>query len=199
VDLQRIAANATRARRKGKGERAALAFPPLRRVYAKARTDAQTGEITRRARSYYLDIWDYLQTWGYRILNDLQGVGLAPPAHTALLDLFLDRILDRARVWHPLDGHGHGLVLDDAHKLADTAAAATLRDWSADYIEQQRRRGAAGGRASRRGPTWTPQQLADLQALDGLTVGQQALQLGLNSSKVKRMRAEIRRARERPQ
>jgi hypothetical protein len=91
----------------------------------------------------------------------------------------------------------HARLVDAAtDRLARSAASYVLRTWSADYIEEQRRRGAAGGRASRRGPTWSPDQLADLQALDGLTVEQQAVRLGLNVSMVKRMLAETRRAQQ---
>lgn len=87
----------------------------------------------------------------------------------------------------------HARLVDAASdRLARSAASYVLRSWSPDYIAEQRRRGAVGGRASRRRPTWTPGQLADLQALEGLTVAQQAAQLGLNSATIKRMRSTLR-------
>lgn len=193
-----VAANALNARGRGKRHRPALEFPELRRVYARTRTNAKTGEIITKGTSYYGDIWDHLQAWGFRLLNDLHRQGLAHPAHADLADLFREHIMTHGQTWHPYDGRGPGLGHDAVDHLSDTAATASLRDWDADWNGEHRERSAKGGRNGSRGPTWTPDQLADLQALHGLTVEQQAARLGLNPSKVKRMRAEIRRAQQQP-
>lgn len=174
--LQRIAAEATRARGSGKNDRKSLRFPPLRRGYA-------NGHDGERGPSYYGDIWDYLQAWGFRILNDLQRDDLTTTADD-LADLFAARVREHGRTYHHYDGRGLGLDLDTVDRLADTAAAAVLRDWTHDWIASRREAGRAGGLAhgprkpdkatedNRRKlaslraehPGWTQRQLAD--ALD---------------------------------
>jgi hypothetical protein len=88
----------------------------------------------------------------------------------------------------------HAMLGDEAavYRVARAAARYTLGTWSADYIAEQRRRGAAGGRSSRRGSTWTAAQLDALATLQGLTVEQQAAELKLAPAMVKRMRSALR-------
>ena len=150
--LSRTASRATRARGTGKNDRKQLRFPTLRRNYARAVVDEQTREVTRQGRSYYGDVWDYLQCWGYRTLNDLLGGGFAPPTHAQLAALFEARIRERGKVWSKHDGAGVGLDLGTVETMADLAATVVLRDWSEEWIVQRRQAGRPGGRKSKRPP-----------------------------------------------
>lgn len=167
--LARIAKLATRARGEGNKARKQLLFPPLRRVYAKERRDAQTGDITRKGKSYSYDIWKYLTTWGYRIGNDLQGIGQPLPSQEQFAELFEQRIFDRAVTYSAYDGKGAGLETDAVLQMADDAASATIRDWSPDYIQLQRERGRTGGKNSKRPPSsWDDADLDVLALFAGL-------------------------------
>jgi hypothetical protein len=193
AELHRTAKLATRAHRKGRNERKELRFPTIRLVYAKARTDAATGEVTRQGRSYYLDVWDYLQAWAFRTLNDLQGQGLAPPTHADLAELFSERITDRGRTFHPYDGRAPGLSLLVVEEMAAEAASAALRDWTPTYRERQRRLGQIGRMMARdRGATWDDADLDELAKLSGMTTEKQAGALGRSRRTVERMRAALR-------
>lgn len=187
--LWTFAARATRARTAGRQQRRALRFPALRKVYAKERRDLN-GFVTRKGASYAGDIWRYLVTWGYRVLNDLDGDGYLPPSHDDLADLFERRVRERAVTFYPLySNRGYGISTPDVETIADRAATAVLRDWSPEWIREMRRRGAKGGRTSKRPPSWTDDALV---ALDGLTVAEQARTLGRSPSTVDRMRRALR-------
>lgn len=190
--LQRIANAATRARGNGNARRRELRFPTLRRVYARDRIDPESGEIIRRGASYYGDVWRYLQRWAYRILNDLAAEGYSSTSHHDLAALFRARLEQRAALWHPYDGRGPGLNGETIAEMADTAASAALRDWTPTYRQQQAERGRIGGSRSRRGPTWTAEDLDALADLDGLTVAEQAERTGKSPATIKRMRATRR-------
>jgi len=191
--LRRVAKTATRARGTGRNDRKAMRFPPLRLVYAKQRVNAHTGEVVQKARSYYLDVWDYLQEWGFKIFNDLQGEGYGTPTHEQLAALFEARIRERGRTWNVYDGADLGLKDETVETMADHAASAALRDWSADWIIERRAAGRAGGLNSRRGPSVvTPEALEALAALpNGLTRPQQADALGMSLSSLKRLRKQL--------
>ena len=170
-----------------------MRFPPLRIVYAKQRVNAQTGEVVQKARSYYLDVWDYLQAWGFKIFNDLQGEGYDPPTHEQLAALFETRIRERGRTWNAHDGKGLGLKDETVETMADHAASAALRDWSEEWIIERREAGRKGGLNSRRGPSVvTPEALEALASLpDGLRPTQQADALGMSLSSLKRLRKQL--------
>ena len=99
----------------------------MRFVYAKRHTNAKTGEVERKGRSYYLDVWDYLQRWGFRLMNDLHGLGYALPTHSQLSALFEARIRERGHTWSRHDGMGTGLEWETVEKMSDDAATAALR------------------------------------------------------------------------
>ena len=160
--VSRAANRATQARGAGKDDRKQLRFPTLRRHYARALVDEQTGEVVRPARSYYLDVWTYLQHWGYRTINDLQGDGFAPPSHAQLAALFEARVRERGQTWSLHDGAGIGLDLGTVETMADLAATAALRDWSEEWISQRREAGRKGGSISRKPATWDTDDLAVL-------------------------------------
>lgn len=190
-ELESIALRATSARGQG---RKALRFPALRRVYSRGRINPATGEW-RGGASYGGDVWRYVVTWGFRILNDAHVTGHAMPTAADLAALFAERIHERAVVWHSCDGRGGahaGLSYDAADKLAEDAAVHVLRDWSPSWLDAQRERGRRGGQRSRRGPTWTLADLDALAALDGLTVDEQAARLGKSPASIKRMRHALR-------
>lgn len=127
--LARVADLANRARGKGEHDRKQLAFPRLRRTYA-------DGE------SYYLDVWDYLQAWAFRTLNDLQGAGYLRPSREQLAALFAARIRERGRTWHPVCaaiamgggsliiglGLSSGLTADDFGYVTGVATATLCPD-----------------------------------------------------------------------
>lgn len=175
--LARYAAEATRPRGKGEHDRKVLRFPAFRPRYA-------------AGRSYYLDIWSYLQTWAFRTINDMQRDGYSPPTVEQLEALFADRIFERGRVWSEYDGKASGITSKDADQLAAEAAQAALRDWSATWIVGRREAGRKGGSASHRGPSKaTPANLAALAALPpGTTARQAAVALGVSISTVARLR-----------
>ncbi|KTS03575.1 hypothetical protein [Microbacterium testaceum] len=161
-------------------------------VYAKERRDLN-GFVTRKAKSYRGDVWRYLTTWGYRTLNDLDGAGYAQPSHDDLADPFERRVRERARTFYPLySNRGHGISLADVESMADDAAAAVLQDWSPNWILKMRERGATGGRNSPGpGPVWGDDDLDRLAAMDGLTIAQQSITLGVSMSTISRMRRAL--------
>lgn len=168
VVLARVASLSTKARGTGKNDRKQLRFPSIRRVYARARVDAQTGEIVRKGRSYYLDVWEYLQAWGMRTLNDLQGQGFGPPDHEDLAALFEKRVRQRGRTWSSYDGRGAGLSIETVEVMVEGAATATLRDWSEEWIVGRRESGRIRGSFSKRGPKWDADDLAILMLFEHL-------------------------------
>lgn len=191
--LWTFSSKATRARTAGRSQRKILRFPPLRRMYAKTRHDSE-GNVTRKGTSYKGDIWTYLAKWGFRTLNDLDGAGYAPPSHADLSDLFEGRMRERATTYDTYySNRGHGISYADIEAMANAAATAVLRDWSPDWIRKTREWGATGGRKSRPSePIYSDADLNALEALKGLTVPQQAVQLGVSHSTVDRMRRALR-------
>lgn len=172
-EIETVVRLATRARGNGRNDRKQLRFPTLRRVYARATVDASTGEIVTKGASYYRDLWHYCQTWGFRILNDLQGAGLHPPEPEQLRDIFEARIRERAVIWHEYDGRNAGLESALVEALAASAAEATLRDWSAEWIASRREAGRKGGSFSKRPPSWDDHDLAVLALYAYLPRGEQ--------------------------
>ena len=136
--LRKCAVQATRPRGKGKGDRRPLRFPAFRRRYAESQ-------------SYYSDVWNFLQAWGYRILNDLQRDSLPVPTPEHLAELFEARIRKSGRVWvsRAHCRRGLGLELAAVRQVAHEAAKAVLRDWSPEWIQSRREAGRRGGQKSR--------------------------------------------------
>lgn len=190
--LWRTAMLSTRARTTGRHRRKVLRFPALRRMYARARRGLNGGTL-RSGKSYAKDIWTYLETWGYRTLNDLDGAGHPLPTADDLADVFYARIRERGVTFYPLHSNrGHGISTVVAEKMAQDAAHAVLRDWNPEWIRRQRERGAKGGRASKRPPTWNDADLDALAQLAGQTVKEQAAALVRSASTIDRMRRALR-------
>lgn len=183
---------ATRARTAGRQQRRALRFPPLRPMYAKERRDLN-GFVVRKAKSYRGDVWAYLTNWGYRTLNDLDGVGFAPPSHADLADLFERRVRERAKTYDTYySNRGHGISDSDVETMADHAATAVLRDWSPEWIREQRERGRRGGQISKRKPSWTDDDLDALAKLAHLPMQARADALGRKLRTTERMWSALR-------
>lgn len=190
--LWTFSSTATRARPTGRSHRKILRFPALRPAYAKNRYDPE-GNLTRKGSSYKGDIWRYLATWGFRTLNDLDGAGFAPPSHDDLAAMFERRVHERAKTFDTYySNRGYGISDSDVEEMAEAAAAAVLRDWSPDWIREQRERGRRGGQISKRAPKWDDDDLDALSHLEGQTVAQQAAHLGVSPSTVDRMRRALR-------
>lgn len=165
--LELVAKLATRANTAKK--RKALAFPSLRRYYAKERKNLESGEIIRKGASYYGDIWKYLQSWAFRLMNDLQGRDLPLPDHAQLEDLFRSRIMERAVVLDLFEKGRPGLTPDTVEHLVEQAALAALRDFDRLYIKKQSERGTlARGKPKPSRRTWTEADLEVLALLDGM-------------------------------
>jgi len=84
------------------------------------------------------------------------------------------------------------LTPEAVERVTQSAARYVLDRWSADYIAEQQRRGGVGGSRSRRGPTWTAEDLDALAKLDGLTVAEQAARLERPERTIKRMRRALK-------
>ncbi|MDT0157249.1 hypothetical protein Q9R19_06375 [Microbacterium sp. ARD32] len=194
--LTRYAHDALPPRGRGKNARRQLDFPEPKATYPRGRIDPATGE--RRRGSYSSDVWGFLETWGFRILNDFDSDDIAPPTLDLLSELFADHVTRHANTWHPYDGRGPraSLRIDQAEDMAVSAAEHVLRDWTPDYIKQQRERGHNGGKAGRpRGPTKnTDENYRRLLRLPrGLTRQQQAKRLKVSTGTIDRLRARQRR------
>lgn len=171
----------TRQRGSRRGDRRELRFPALRASYG-------------RGASYYLKIWSYLQRWGMRTMNDLQGLGLGEPTHAQLVELFEKRVLARAQTWDKTKTQrGTGLEKAVVAELASKAADAVLRDWNRSWIESRRAAGRRGGEASHGGPTGIvgPAAVQQLRRLEesrpGLTRREQCEELGWSGSTLARV------------
>ncbi len=180
--LARYAKASARSRGSQKGDRRVLRFPSFRTKYAEGR-------------SYYSDVWRYIQAWAFRTLNDLQGDHLPPPGREQLAELFEARIRDRGHTWaaSPRRRRGRGLELATVHQLAQDAAEAALRDWNADWIQSRREAGKRGGKNSRghRPALVTTDAVTELNRLlaqhPELTRPQQAEWLGWSESSLARV------------
>lgn len=195
--LQRFAQQALR----GSGNKSSkrLVFPHLRIAYKRGKTTvAHDGKVVQGVgENYGRDIWRFLQRWGFRTLNHLHRAGYAPPDAEALAEVFDDYVTSHAVLHDDImhrDGGGRGsLGLSKTYGLAQQAAEAALRDWSPDYNAEQAARSAKGGANSKRRPEWVkdPTLLDKLAKLDGKTIPQQAVELRVSPSTIKRMRAVL--------
>lgn len=141
----------------------------------------------------------YLRKLARRALNDLAKAGRPIPEIPELTDALATYVWDEfLNLIYVPEAGGQGLGRsrfrylngdDGVQRVAASAARYTLEHWSADYIQEQQRRGAAGGRRSHRGPSKaTPDNRAALAGLSpGLTRAQQAQALGISESTVKRL------------
>lgn len=138
-----------------------------------------------------------------RVLNDRCQDGLEPPSHDLLAEA-LERYLEQ-QCWHLVYFQDYGDVREpqrvrqtylDGERAIESGAWSCARyaldTWSPDWILEMRRRGAVGGRTSKRPPTWTDADLDALAALHSLTVKQQATRLGRSPSTIDRMRRALR-------
>ncbi|MDD7929886.1 helix-turn-helix domain-containing protein [Microbacterium thalli] len=145
----------------------------------------------------------HLRRLSRRVLNDRCRDGLEPPEHD-LLVLALERYLEQ-QCWPLVYVQEYGDVREPSRvrqtyldgeraieSVARSCARYALDNWSPDWILEMRRRGAKGGRTSKRRPSWTDHDLDALAALDGLTVAAQARTLGRSPSTVDRMRRALR-------
>lgn len=120
----------------------------------------------------------------------------------------LERYLEQ-QCWHLVYHHEYGeqrepqrlrrTYLDQSRSgkgaiesVALSSARYALTTWSPDYITEMQRLGSVGGKISKRAPEWDDADLDALEALKGLTVAQQAVQLGVSHSTVDRMRRALR-------
>lgn len=142
----------------------------------------------------------HLRKLARRALNDLHKVGHPVPKRSALTEALSTYVYSELQQlilirapgepkpgkydrWKMLNG-------DDAvSRVAASAARYTLRKWDSDFIEEMQRRGAKGGRNSKRGPSKaTADNIAALAALPyGTTIKQAATALGVSESTIKRM------------
>lgn len=145
----------------------------------------------------------HLRKLARRALNDLSKTGQPIPSCEALADALAAYVWEQHTVLVFIREPGEGPLglqgprwLDGdgaVRRVAWSAARYTLEGWTPDYIQQQQARGAKGGRNSRRGPTKTTGSgLARLRELDGLTVAQLAVAMGMSESSVKRLRKQER-------
>lgn len=141
----------------------------------------------------------HLRRLARRALNDLAKTGhpvpeladLAEALAALVWDDYSELVYVREPGGEPLGRMGpRWLDGDDAvRRVAASAARYALSNWTPDYIEERQRRGAKGGRNSRRGPSKATQaNLARLIELGDLTVAQQVAETGLTESTVKRLR-----------
>lgn len=178
--------------RKPRGARRGARFPRARLGYAKAKV-LDSGEFRPR-KTHEGDLYRYLLVLGLRAMNDLHAVGSHLPDAEALGEALLTVIYERGQVWHEHDrqsGGGVGIRSDKAERVAEGAAARVIEFWHPRFIHDKRRKGAAGGRRSRRGPTWTVEHL---KAVEGLSVAKAAAALGCSESTIKRLKRELRDA-----
>lgn len=144
----------------------------------------------------------HLRRLARRALNDRAKAGHDAPPPDALAEALAAYVLQecpRAVLdvapgdARPSSREAHARLTPEALERVTLGAARYVLDrWSADYIAEQQRRGSVGGTRSRRGPTWTPEDLAALAALQGLTVTEQAAQLDRPPRTIERMRRALR-------
>lgn len=84
-----------------------------------------------------------------------------------------------------------GISHDHAERVARDAAVFVLDQWDSDYIPRRRREARQGGLTSRRPPKHHHDLLI---GLEGLTVAQQAVVLGISVPTISRMRARAKAA-----
>lgn len=194
--LTRYARSALLQRGRGKKSRLQLDFPELKITYPRGRIDPTTGERRQRG-SYSRDIWLFLETWGFRTLNDLDRDNITPPPRDLLVELLEEHVMHHAETHNQYDGHGvrGSLDIDGIHKTARKAAEHVLRDWTPDYRREHAERSAKGGRNGHRGTTKnTDANYARFLRLPrGLTREQQAKRLKVSTGTIDRLRARQRR------
>jgi len=137
---------------------------------------------------YGRTLYRFGQRWGLRHLGDQQRAGepVTDDAGT-LADEILCQIMKRAG--HRLDGWDvhrarHRPHVAQAERAARDAAVFVLDTWSPAYLARQARRGAAGGRKSRRVPTVSIERL---RATAGLSRADAAAFLGVTERTVTRL------------
>lgn len=196
LDVETLSAALTAARApRGKRRRILSPKRPRRDAYQSDRGRSTSGAWHRCLR--------HLCRVGLRALNDVALAGaLVPPDETTLaeaLDIYLDRHVAHL-FWFPAPGDAartrfekwSSIDLDARERLVDYAARAILDTWGPDWIADRRERGRRGGQTSRRGATWTFDDLDRLACLDGLTIAQQAEELDVSRSTIDRMRRALR-------
>jgi len=156
--------------------------------------------------SIYARTRSHLRKLAWRALNDRVKAGHDAPPVDALTDALAAYVLQECPHIvldfapgdpRPSSRQTHArLTLEAVQRVTAGAARYVLERWTPDYIREQQRRGAAGGSASSRGPTWTPEALDSLAALMAaephLTREQLADRMGLCLSMIKRMRSALR-------
>lgn len=192
-----------RGRRLGYG-RGELAEVVLHEDLAKSYAKQMRRVMLRRPRrsephlNGYLRVWIYLCTLVYRLFNDRRLEGRDLPAEDVLrdaLDLCIHRHLRKFLTFaddqNRRDRYDRFARLDGAQieTLTATLAAACARDWTHDWIDEQRAWGTLGGRP----PGRTGRALADspsvhaaLRDVAHLSIREQAKVTQISESSVRR-------------
>lgn len=144
----------------------------------------------------------YLRKLLRRTLNDLAKAGQAIPSARELRDTVEEFIYGEfgKLVYEQVPGDqrassrrrdlfldGHDAVI----RLVRDVVAYTKKRWKPAWITRAVAAGRSGGTKSRRGPTWTDEDLDVLAGLSG-TVKEQAFLLGRSVSTVNRMRRALK-------
>lgn len=156
-------------------------------------------EYRQQPRPYNDRVYSWLVSTALHLLLLIgQRVGTNLPDAEALADLVEAQARERGgdRIKHHYDvqrsraGRRDGWVTDiQLSEMSQRAAAYALSAYRPDYLEAA----AKGGRNSKRGPSFTVDQLA---AVDGLSIVQQADTLGCSPATISRLRQEMKQRAE---
>lgn len=185
--FEEIAEGALKAKPTHAATRTQLRWPSFRGRYSK-----------NRSSSYARSLRTYFVRWGFRIMNDAQRFGAELPTEVELESLFYERGHARAVIHSDYDHEGGGrrigISVEGLEIIAASAARAVVDEWRSNYTQVQRRRGAAGGRASRRGPSVTVEDvlMAEASSSRRLSHAEVATLLGCSTATVERRRRDLR-------
>jgi hypothetical protein len=208
-DNQRVAANPSaetasdnlRLSSRGVVEALLSELIECRRARGKRKTLRRPAVATRQERRAGFDRVNlHLRRLSRRLLNDHAKRGEPIPDRaelTAALRAYVLAELDYF-IFYQDPGDATGTAPQKHATLAGEPAALRVARSAARYALERWQRGAVGGSHSRRGPTWTADDLAALAKLDGHTRQQQADALGRSRSTVDRMWREIRASQPTP-
>ena len=174
----------------------------LARLAERYTTQTHPGRRPRPQHNGYLRVWTYLSTLAYRVFNDRHLAGHEQPSETTLADAisqYVETYLSKfIRSFDPTTrptGFERFAYIGEEQLayLSQTLAGALLRDWTPERIDEWRRRGATGGRKSRRSSMWNDQgNLAELRERRGWSVAELANFFGVSKSSIDRGRRLLR-------
>lgn len=176
------------AARAARGKRKVLRVPNVR----KSNTDSGVFDRVRL----------HLRRLARRTLNDLAKADMRIPDEAALTAALAAYVRDQCsgvvRMREPgmpsLSSRERRLYLDGADavdRVALSAARYAIEGWTPDYILERQRRGAKGGKVSKR-PTARLALLDSLEGMADLTPQKQAAELGVSRATLFRMKADLR-------